>query len=675
MSITGSLRREWKAYFSQRLWIVGVLLLVLCALALVQYHWIDQVAQAERQRLKTNLATALSDVEADFDIEITRVSVFFRFPGVSPSDYSQRYKEWLSRAPYPKLIRGVYVLDTRKTAAILESVIPGEPAIPFPELKSALPPVVLTQGVATASPPKGAAFVKFPGQSNLDVMVDGNPAFVFPVIPVMPPLPTRPLTPMQSNTSAFGPIEIRSGGDPVPPFRWAVVVLDANYLAATFLPRLLKIHLPGGFASNYETLVVNKAGPTPSRIVFHSGSALSETDFGPPDGSTRLLALRMDCFLPPSSTGSVGISVTPILRTRNALSRGYGAAVVSSQVHIFTGLDSLSELLAPVPPNCGNPVPVLRDSSAGSWELLVRSRTGSLDQSMVTFRRRSLLLSGSVLLVLALGICMLVVLTERARALAEMQTEFVLGVSHELRTPVTVIQVAADNLKKGLVENSEQAHKYGEIIHTHASELSNMIEETLAYARMQSATLIRHRTLVAPEQIVRDALASNESALRSAAIEVELDVEPRLPAVNADVRIMKRCLDTLIQNAIKYAAAGGWIAIRAKKVSRPEGMRVQISVEDRGPGISSDDLAHIFEPFYRGKHGEAWQVPGIGLGLTLVKRVAEAHGGAVEAVSTGGAQFSIFLPFSPLQADVQEVVKPAQHTFAKKLAAEVKTSR
>jgi signal transduction histidine kinase len=265
---------------------------------------------------------------------------------------------------------------------------------------------------------------------------------------------------------------------------------------------------------------------------------------------------------------------------------------------------------------------------------------------MATFRGRSLLLSGSVLLVLALGIGMLVVLTERARALAEMQTEFILGVSHELRTPVTVIQVAADNLKKGLVENSQQAHKYGEIIHTHALELSNMIEEILAYTRIQSARLIRHRTLVAPEQIVRDALAGNESALRDAGIEVEVDVEPSLPPVNADVPLMKRCLDTLIQNAIKYAAAGEWMAIRAKKVSKPEGMRVQVSVEDRGPGISPADLPHVFEPFYRGKHGEAAQVPGIGLGLTLVKRVAEAHGGTVEAASAGGARFSIFLPFA-----------------------------
>jgi len=663
LSIAGNLRWGWKAYFSQRLWIVGVLLLVLCALGLVQYNWIDQVAQAERQRAKNDLATALSYVEADFDIEITRVSVFFEFPGVSPADYPHRYKEWLSRAPYPRLIRGVYVLDTRKTGALLESVIPGQPAINFPEWKSASSMQALSYDVATATPPKAATFVSLPGLPNLDFMVEGNPAFVFPIIPVMGRLATQPLTLIRGNAQAFGPIEIRGTGGPLPPSQWAVVILDANYLGSTFLPRLLKIHLPGGSASNYDTLVVNKAAPTGSRIVFHSGPAASESQFGHPDGTISLFALRMDCFLPPSSTANVGKAVTPILLGSNTLSSPKSTAVVGSQVHIFKGLDSLSELLAPIPPNCGNPVPALRDSSGGPWELLVRSRTGSLDQTMATFRRRSLLLSGSVLLVLALGICMLVVLTERARALAEMQTEFVLGVSHELRTPVTVIQVAADNLKKGLVENSEQAHKYGEIIHTHASELSNMIEETLAYARMHSGTLIRHRALVAPEQLVRDALAGNEPALRSAGIEVELDVEPRLPPVNADVRLLKRCMDTLIQNAIKYAAAGGWIAIRAKKVSKPEGMRVQVSVEDRGPGISSADLPHVFEPFYRGKHGEASQVPGIGLGLTLVKRVAEAHGGAAEAVSADGARFSIFLPFSRLRPEAQEVAAPARCTF------------
>jgi len=290
--------------------------------------------------------------------------------------------------------------------------------------------------------------------------------------------------------------------------------------------------------------------------------------------------------------------------------------------------------------------------------MLVRYRAGSLDQAMATFRHRNLLLGGSVLLVLALGISMLVVLTERARALAEMQAEFVLGVSHELRTPLTVIRLAADNLKKGMVESSEQAHKYGEIIHAHASELSNMIEETLAFARMQSTTLIPHRTLVAPEQIVKAALADNESALRDAGVEVELDLAPDLPLLNVDLRLVKRCLENLIQNVGKYAAMGRSMTIRASKADRPDGERVKISVEDRGPGISPVDLPHVFKPFYRGKHGEASRVPGVGLGLTLVKRVVEAHHGTVEVENSplNGAIFSICLPSDRSQRETRKAV-------------------
>jgi signal transduction histidine kinase len=265
-------------------------------------------------------------------------------------------------------------------------------------------------------------------------------------------------------------------------------------------------------------------------------------------------------------------------------------------------------------------------------------------------------LSGGVLAVLALGILMLIVLTERARALAEMQTEFVLGVSHELRTPLTVIGVAADNLRKGLVENPEQARKYGEIIDTQASKLSNMIEESLAFARIQSSALIRDSAPVFPQQIVAAALANCEHGLDNQGIEVELHLEPGLPLVDVDVRLMNRCLENLIQNAVKYATAGRWMAIRARRVNRLDGERVQISVEDRGPGISPVDLPHIFEPFYRGKHVDASKVPGVGLGLTLVKRVVESHHGTVEVKSPGitGTVFSVFLPVHQAQGKARE---------------------
>jgi signal transduction histidine kinase len=183
-----------------------------------------------------------------------------------------------------------------------------------------------------------------------------------------------------------------------------------------------------------------------------------------------------------------------------------------------------------------------------------------------------------------------------------------------------------------------------------------MIEEALSLARLQSAPLMHQRTLIAPGQIVKNALGNSEPVLRNAGIEVELDLAADLPPINVDVRLMQRGLENLIQNVVKYAAAGGWMAIRAAKTHRPDGERVQISVEDRGPGISLADLPHIFEPFYRARNGGVSPAPGVGLGLTLVKRVVEAHQGSVEVESSKITRFSIFLPSHPVPPDAQKAV-------------------
>ena len=648
MSIPANLRREWKAYLSRRFWILGALLLVLCALALLQYRWINQVSEAQRQRAKANLTGALSNLESDFDIEITRAFVAFQVPFPNATDYSERYKEWLRHAPYPNLIRAVYLAEAGRADSVPKAVIPGEPLIRSSEWQQYLakPPLAFG-GVALSVTPssspvslqtfsQGGVRVSFtsPGPG---VTIDGNPAFVLPAIPGVR---TRVVGRAPDAASALRVEGTASVGGPVAPSQWAVVVLDADYVRTTFLPRLVKLYFPNQSASDYQILVVNRNSTRSPRVIFPAESVPPESQFVHSDGRISLFELRLDCFSPPSSVNTVRlIRTAPDVRVLSA--------------------DSLSEVLSRRPPTCSSPDLTSGESSNGLWEMFVRYRAGSLDQAMATFRRRNLLLGGSVLLVLAVGISMLVVSTERARALAEMQAEFVLGVSHELRTPLTVIRLAADNLMKGMVESSEQAHKYGEIIQGHAAELSNMIEETLAFARMQSTTLIPHRTLVAPEQIVKASLADNESALRDAGVEVELDLAADLPLLNVELRLVKRCLGNLILNVVKYAAIGRWMAIRATRANKPNGERVKISVEDRGPGISSGDLPHVFEPFYRGKHGEDSQVPGVGLGLTLVKRVVEAHHGTMEVESSArdGTIFSIYLPFDRPAEEAQDSVK------------------
>src|SRR4030095_302996 len=130
LAIPNDLRREWKAYLRGRLWAFAIQLALLGALALIQYHWINQVAEAERQRAKADLAAALSNVESDFDIEITRAFAVFEAPAANLSEYSERYRQWLRFAPYPGLVRGVYILDERNTNEHPKIQIVSGPAIP-----------------------------------------------------------------------------------------------------------------------------------------------------------------------------------------------------------------------------------------------------------------------------------------------------------------------------------------------------------------------------------------------------------------------------------------------------------------------------------------------------------------------------------------------------------------
>jgi signal transduction histidine kinase len=636
--------KQLRAYLSRRLWILGGLLLLLCVLGVVQYRWINQVAEAQRQRAKSELATALSDLESDFDIEITRAFAIFQRPTTNLGDYAERYQQWLRLAPYPGLLHGVYILDSEDPGSSPKPLIPGEPPIPAGqwdrdiEKQPSAVFVVTAPGVDTpgsfhvVSEARAATFMR---RSKPAVVIDGNPGFVFPVVPVFS---TFAIAGRPGSSVWFHGINLfqRGGGRTSRPLL-GLVVLDATYIKTVFLPRMVKLHFPQ-VSPDYDIFVVEQTVGQRSKVVYGSESVLPPDSLAQSDGNINLFRLRLDCFLP--STPPSGRQLIQTVSGPGVMAKG----------------QLLSEVFNRRPSACGNAGPASGVNSEGLWQLVARYRAGSLDQAFESFRRRNILLGGSVLLVLASGMLALLFSTERARALAQMQTEFVLGVSHEFRTPITVIRLAADNLMSGMVENSQQARTYGEIIGTHASELSNMVEETLAFARLESKDCLPDSTPISPAEVVKTSLVNCARALEDAGMKVELNLAPDLPLVDVDVRLLSRCLENLILNATKYAASGQWVGVRVRNVNRAEGERVQILVEDRGPGISALDLPRVFEPFFRGSQDHVSKAPGVGLGLTLVKRVMERHHGTVEVVSVqgAGASFSLFLVPHRVQQDFAE---------------------
>ena len=137
---------------------------------------------------------------------------------------------------------------------------------------------------------------------------------------------------------------------------------------------------------------------------------------------------------------------------------------------------------------------------------------------------------------------------------------------------------------------------------------------------------------------------------------VEQHIAPDLPMISADTRLLSDCLQNLLSNAVKYAASGGWASVRVEAVPDAKPASVRITVQDRGPGIPADDLPHIFEPFYRGENGKSTHVKGIGMGLSIVKSIVDAHGGSIEVAAGdgGGACFRLTFPaLAPQPAPVE----------------------
>src|SRR6516225_3900025 len=221
LAISNRLRREWKVYLSRRFWILAALLFLLCTLAVLQHRWIDQLAEAQRQSAKASLSAALSNVESDFDIEITRAFVAFQVPFAN-LDYSERYKEWLQHAPYPNLIRGVYITEVGQKDSPPKPVVPGEPPIhsiawqrDLPELQSPVGGIMTSSTVsgpavfqAFSAGVSGVAYVS----RSPKVVIDGNPAFVFPIMPSAPPVESSVNPRRGKELSVLGTKIVRFGG-------------------------------------------------------------------------------------------------------------------------------------------------------------------------------------------------------------------------------------------------------------------------------------------------------------------------------------------------------------------------------------------------------------------------------------------------------------------------------
>jgi signal transduction histidine kinase len=229
------------------------------------------------------------------------------------------------------------------------------------------------------------------------------------------------------------------------------------------------------------------------------------------------------------------------------------------------------------------------------------------------------------------------------KELDRMKSDFVNMVSHELRTPLVTVSQQLSVILDGIA--GEVSEKQRELL-TRAKErnreLVTMVKNLLDLSKIESGEIVQYKepmNLNVPIGKVIDMMLPQ-------AIEkgISLEFQPHepLPVIDADVNNMEGVFTNLISNAVKYTNEGGKVSVR----SRVKGGYVQIDVADTGIGIAREDLAKIFDRFYRVKTEQTRKVVGSGLGLSIVKGIIEAHLGSIEVESEPGkgTTFSVFLP-------------------------------
>jgi signal transduction histidine kinase len=172
-----------------------------------------------------------------------------------------------------------------------------------------------------------------------------------------------------------------------------------------------------------------------------------------------------------------------------------------------------------------------------------------------------------------------------------------------------------------------------------------MVTRVLDFSRIESGQAAYHLVPTSPAEVVDEALSSLRHALDERKIAVERHVDEGLPRVSADPEALRRAVQNLLDNALKYGGSAGWLGVDVKSEGANGAAEVAVTVADHGKGIRKADVPRIFEPFYRSPEASAGGATGSGLGLALVKHVVDAHGGRM-SVRTGpdGTAFTIHLP-------------------------------
>jgi signal transduction histidine kinase len=314
------------------------------------------------------------------------------------------------------------------------------------------------------------------------------------------------------------------------------------------------------------------------------------------------------------------------------------------------------EVLYETAPTPNDRFEVRRTMTAPSFEglrLALRFRDTSIDQEVRRLAIVKTSLIGFIDLMLGAGLYLVFTNVRRELRLSRLKSDFVANVSHELKTPLALIRLFSETLELGRVPSDDKARQYYRVINKESQRLTQLINNILDFSRIEAGRkeyVFRETDM---RELVRNTLDSYRYQIEQNGFAFEESIAEDVPSLRVDREAMSRSLLNLVNNALKYSQDRKYLGVN---LYRDNGA-VKLEVIDHGIGIPMNEQRKIFEKFYRVGDPLVHNTKGSGLGLSLVRRIAQAHGGEVYVDSTPGegSKFTISLPVNGGQGNGRTV--------------------
>ena len=273
----------------------------------------------------------------------------------------------------------------------------------------------------------------------------------------------------------------------------------------------------------------------------------------------------------------------------------------------------------------------------------------SVADSVRGWVHNSFLILGVFSLLLMGGVVLAYRAVSKEVALARLKSDFVSNVSHELRTPLALIRLYAETLELGRIKGQDKVEEYYRIIRTESERLTALINNILDFSRIEAGRKEYEFRTTDLAELVSNTLDSYRGQIDEQGFKFEQTIEPNIPPVRVDREAIARSLVNLVNNALKYSDREKFIGVKLYCADSV----LKLEVADHGIGIARSEQSKIFEKFYRAGDPLVHNTKGSGLGLSLVRHIAHAHGGEVKVESApgNGSKFTLSLP---LAADTKQ---------------------